>query len=178
MGGGAGRGLDFGATWGSGRLPLAEIGTNALFDINPYRKLDAEETAGRNQLIDDELVAKLEHDGVKFSRENIVFITRDKTGQIVWLEKGNAQSGLEHMRARGHMDQLSKAFEIPAEKVERYLHEVISLGAIVKNELKPVGNRMGYERIYFYEGKYSVITAIGTNGFIISAYPRKYKKES
>ena len=30
---------------------------------------------------------------------------------------------------------------------------------------------MGYERVYPYEGEYSIITGIGTNGFIVSAYP-------
>lgn len=41
----------------------------------------------------------------------------------------------------------------------------------MRNDLKPIGNRMGYERACHYEGEYSIITGIGTNGFIVSAYP-------
>ncbi len=33
---------------------------------------------------------------------------------------------------------------------------------------------MGYERVYFYEGRYCVVAGIGTNGFIVSAYPKKH----
>ena len=35
------------------------------------------------------LIAELKKSGVKFTEQDIVFITKDKTGQIVWLEKGN-----------------------------------------------------------------------------------------
>lgn len=178
MGGGAGRGLDFGATWGSGRLPLAGIGTEALLEEIPYETLGEEEPVGGDALIDEALVAELERNKVKFNRNDMVLITRDKTGQIVWLEEGNSGAGLKHMRERGHINQLAKAFGITQDKVERYLHEIVSSGTIVKNKLKPIGNRMGYERAYYYEGNYCVITAIGTNGFIISAYPRRYGKES
>jgi hypothetical protein len=38
-----------------------------------------------------------------------------------------------------------------------------------------VGNREGYERIYYYEGKYFVVTGIGLNGYIVSAYPKNIK---
>lgn len=31
---------------------------------------------------------------------------------------------------------------------------------------------MGYERVYCHEGEYCSVTGVGTNGFIISAYPR------
>lgn len=34
---------------------------------------------------------------------------------------------------------------------------------------------MGYERVYYYESNYHVVTGIGTNGFIVSAFPRRQK---
>lgn len=43
--------------------------------------------------------------------------------------------------------------------------------SIVRNGLKPIGNRMRCERVYHHEGEYCIITGIGTNGFIVSAYP-------
>ncbi len=128
-------------------------------------------------LIDESLVAELERDGIKFSRKDMLFVTRDKTGQIVWLEKGNAGSGMGHIKSRGHDEQIAKAFGIPKSEVEAYLHKVISQGSIVNNELKLIGNRTGYERTYHYEGEYCIITGVGTNGFIVSAYPHRCKKE-
>lgn len=34
---------------------------------------------------------------------------------------------------------------------------------------------MGYERVYYYEGEYCIITGVGTNGFIVSCRRRKEK---
>ena len=126
------------------------------------------------KMIDASLIAELERNGVKFSRKDMLFVTRDKTGQIVWLEKGNAGSGMGHIKSRGHDEQIAKAFGIPKTEVEAYLRKVISQGSIVRNELKPIGNRMGYERVYYYEGEYCVVAGVGTNGFIVSAYPHRH----
>ena len=128
-------------------------------------------------MIDETLVAELERNGVKFTREDMLFVTRDKTGQIVWLEKGNDDSGMGHIQSRGHDEQIAKAFGIPKTEVETYLRKVVSQGSIVKNELKPIGSRMGFERIYYYEGEYCIVTGVGTNGFIVSAYPHRHGKE-
>lgn len=46
-----------------------------------------------------------------------------------------------------------------------------------QGSIKPIGNRMGYERVYYYEGEHCIITGIGTNGFIVSAYPHRPRKE-
>ena len=70
------------------------------------------------------LITELKEKGIKFTEKDIIFITRDKTGQIVWLEKGNSSAGLEHILN---------------------------------------GN-----------GKYCVMTGIGSNGFIVTAYPVEY----
>ena len=126
------------------------------------------------KMIDASLIAELERNGVKFSRKDMLFVTRDKTGQIVWLEKGDAGSGMGHIKSRGHDEQIAKAFGIPKTEVEAYLREVISQGSIVRSELKPIGNRMGYERVYYYEGEYCVVAGVGTNGFIVSAYPHRH----
>lgn len=127
-----------------------------------------------------DLIAALESAGVKFTKQNIVFITKDKTGQIVWLETGNELAGLQHIldgngRTPGHATDFERAFGATREAIPDYLHKVITDGIVVSNELKKVGSREGYERIYYYEGNHYVITGIGTNGFIISAYPKRRK---
>ena len=33
-----------------------------------------------------------------------------------------------------------------------------------------------YERTYYYNGEHYVVTGIGTNGYIVSAYPKRIRK--
>ncbi|MBD5101315.1 MAG: toxin [Subdoligranulum sp.] len=127
------------------------------------------------------LIAELEKNGTKFTKENIVFITKDQTGQIVWLEKGNSFAGLEHIlngngKSSGHAADFEKAFGVTRDNIPSYLEKVITNGEVVRNEIVKKGSRSGYERIYYYEGNYYVMTGVGTNGFIISAYPIRRKE--
>ena len=107
-----------------------------------------------------------------------MFITKDKTGQIVWLEKGNQSAGLEHIlngngKSPGHAADFERAVGISRENLPSFLKCVISNGDVISNVIKIVNNRKGYERIYQYNGKHYVLTGIGTNGFIVTAYPVK-----
>ncbi len=124
------------------------------------------------------MIDQLTKAGVKFNPDDVLFVTKDKTGQLVWLEKGNKAAGLEHIlygdgRSRGHASDFKKAFGLDSNQVAGYLQKVITYGSIVSNTVKPVGNRMGFERIYSYQGNYYIVTGIGSNGFIVSAYPHK-----
>lgn len=135
-------------------------------------------TQGTKDNITAELIADLEKSGKKFTKENIVFITKDGTGQTVWLETGNASAGLKHIldgngRTPGHAVDFERAFGVTRDRISNYLEKVIRNGTVVSNTLIKKGPREGYERTYLYEGNYYVITGIGTNGFIISAYPKK-----
>ena len=134
----------------------------------------------RDAMIDESLLDELERNGVKFDRDAVQFVTRDKTGQIVWLESGSRSAGLEHIlhgngRTPGHAGDFARAFGVSEAEVASYLRTVITHGEVVSNELKPIGSsgRMGYERVYYYEGNYHVVAGIGTNGFIVSAYPKR-----
>jgi hypothetical protein len=75
-----------------------------------------------NKNLIDELIAK----NVKINVDDIVFITRDRSGQIIWLETGNEMAGLTHIVSR-HADD--------------------------------------------YNGRHCIISGIGTNGYIVTAYP-------
>lgn len=125
------------------------------------------------------LIKELESNGVKFSKENIVFITKDKTGQTIWLEKGNSTAGLEHIingngRTPGHGKDFEKAFGVSKDQIPNYLNKIISNGSVISSELKDINGRSGFERIYYFDKKYYVLTGIGTNGFIVTAYPIEY----
>ena len=94
------------------------------------------------------------------------------------MEKGNKSAGLEHIlygdcRSRGHASDFKKALGLEYSQVSGYLHKVITHGSKVSNTFKPVVNRMGFKRVYSYEGNYYIVICIGTNGLIVSAYPRK-----
>lgn len=137
-------------------------------------------TDGERNRIAEELIADLEKHGVKFTKENIVFITKDGTGQTVWLETGNKLAGLRHILdgdeiSSGHAADFERAFGVSREHIPSYLEKVISHGTVVSNKIVKKGSREGYERTYYYEGNHYVITGIGTNGFVISAYPKKRK---
>ncbi len=144
--------------------------------------LAVEDSVYHDVMIDESLLDELERNGAKFNRDAVQFVTRDKTGQIVWLESGNSSAGLEHIlhgngRTPGHAGDFARAFGVSESEVASYLRSVIAHGEVVSNELKPIGSsgRMGYERVYYYEGNYHVVTGIGTNGFIVSAFPRRKK---
>lgn len=136
-------------------------------------------TQGAKDNTTADLIAGLEKSGVKFTKENIVFITKDATGQTVWLETGNASAGLEHIlngdgRTQGHAGDFERAFGISRENIPAFLHKVVSEGTVVSNEIKIKNGREGYERVYYYDGKHYVLSGLGTNGFIVSAYPVEY----
>ena len=146
---------------------------------------DAERIASENEaIVEDEisLIEELEKQNVKFTRANMIFVTRDKTGQIVWLEKGNSGAGLKHIldgngKSAGHATDFERAIGIKRSDISAYLKTVISHGEIISNKIVKIGNRNDYERIYYYGGKYHIVTGIGLNGFIVSAYPKRIKEK-
>lgn len=127
-------------------------------------------------LIDQSHLAEMEARGVKFTREDVMFTARDSTGQVIWLEKGNKVAGFEHLKARGHVEQIAKKFGVAESEVPKLLRNVIRDGRIVSNKIKKTNGREGYERIYEYNGERILLTGIGLNGFMVSAYPLKNGK--
>lgn len=128
----------------------------------------------------NQMVKPLEELGVKFTKEDVLFVTKDKIGQIVWLEKNNEYRGLKHIldgdgfrEHPGHADQFKKAFNVNREQLPAFLNEFMTKGNIYSNQLKNINGRQGYERVYEYKGDYVIVTGIGTNGFIVTARPGK-----
>lgn len=116
------------------------------------------------------LIKELERNGVKFTKDNIVFITKDQTGQIVWLETGNASTGLQHIVAR-HAKDFEEKHGVAQSQISDHLNKVFNSGKIEYNRITNRNGRMGYERLYSYNGKYYLQTGVETNGYIVSAYP-------
>lgn len=117
-----------------------------------------------------EMLSRLEKAGVKYNPEDVVFVTKDKTGQLVWLEKGNEEAGLKHIEK--HAGDFAKKHGIPPNELTNHIEKILTNGEIVSSEKKLLSNgRIGLKKIYCYEGKYYVLAAIGTNGFVVSMYP-------
>ena len=90
MGTGAGKGLNFGNSFGARREQQSDMSQE------------------NRHLTESQLIAELEEKGTKFTKEDVLFITKDKTGQTVWLEKGNSGAGLKHIEQRHEQDFLRK----------------------------------------------------------------------
>lgn len=125
-------------------------------------------TQGAKNNATDELIAGLEKSGVKFTKENIVFITKDATGQTVWLETGNHSTGMQHIISR-HADDFQTKHDIAKSNIANHLEAVFSYGKVEYIRITPKTG--GYERLYNHNGKYYLLSGVGKNGYIVSAYP-------
>ena len=123
------------------------------------------------QAEDEKLFAELDRNNVKYTKENVLFITRDGTGQVIFLETGNELAGFKHI-LKGHADDFKRALNLEKEQIPAYLKNVVRYGKVTSNEIIMRKGRPGFSREYYYNGKYYILTGIGTNGFMISAYPK------
>ena len=132
-----------------------------------------------------QLIQELKSKNIKFSEKDIQFITKDKTGQTIWLENGNSNAGLKHIISRHATDFQSK-HGVSQSEIKNHLNKVFTSGKVEYSRTTQRNGRMGYERLYTYNGKHYLLSGVGTNGYIVSAYPlskseaakliRRYKK--
>ena len=54
-------------------------------------------TSDRESPLYSDFINELISNGTKFTAENIVYIGKDQTGKVVWLEVGNDKAGLQHI---------------------------------------------------------------------------------
>ena len=125
------------------------------------------------ELIDPKLVAELVENGVKFNNSDLLFVTKDQSGQIVFLEKGNKKVGLEHIlygdgtsEHPGHKPDFIKNFQIEENKIKKVIYNFITKGEIVGK--RP--SLTGFDYVFKLKGKYLMIT-IADNGFIVTSHP-------
>lgn len=139
----------------------------------------------KNSLIDSKIVSEMERNHVKFTKANLVFTTKDKTGQIIFLETGNDGAGLKHIQQR-HIQDFVEKHKIQAQQITEHIHSVFKYGDLEYSRLTLKNGKEGFERLYKYKGNYYLLSGVGTNGFVVSAYPldietaqkhiRRYKK--
>lgn len=116
------------------------------------------------------LIRELKKNKVKFTEEDIIFITKDKTQQTLWLEKGNPSAGFEHIKIR-HTQDFKNKYNVEQEMIPAFLKKVVEDGEITEEKQDIKRGILTISRTYFYQNRYYMLVAIGTNGFIVSAYP-------
>ena len=136
-------------------------------------------------LVDKNIVSEMERNNIKFTKEDLIITTKDKTGQLIFLEKGNSSAGLKHIEQRHTKDFVEK-HKIQASQVSKHIHSVFTQGDLEYSRTTVKKGKEGFERLYKYKGKYYLLSGVGTNGFVVSAYPlddktaeqhiRRYKK--
>ena len=122
-------------------------------------------TTGANATLMDEL----ERSGEKYTKENVIGITKDKSGKLVWLETGTDYAGYNHIEQR-HLSEFQSQ-GISKEELPNYILEAVHQGNIVGYQ----GPKPIYE--FVYEGQTRrVAIGISNNGFIVGANPKSWRK--
>ena len=132
-----------------------------------------------DELVKDDMIKILTKLNVKFNSEELIFVSKDKTDQIVWLEIGPNRKGLKHILYGdgddGHIYDFINYLNIQESQIIDTIKDVISNWKVEYSIIKPVYNRDGYEKMYSKDDKY-MLAGIGLNGFITSIYPFKKNK--
>lgn len=122
------------------------------------------------------LITQVEQAGEKINRQDVVAITKDSLGKIVWLEKGHLgdrASGLAHV-IEEHGPQFNGK-GISNDEIPQYLMTAVKYGEIVGYQGRGKGRPI-YE--FKYEGKKQrVAITIGSNGYIVGANPQKITED-
>lgn len=118
----------------------------------------------------EHLLYELIKSDVKFNKEDVLMITKAKNNKIVWLEKGNNLSGLQHIINRHGNQFLAKG--ITKEDLPVFLKTTIENGKIIGKQ----GKFNSQPRIIYevnYNGKVvKVVITISDNGYIVGANPK------
>ena len=118
------------------------------------------------------LIAEVQARGDKISPDEVLGITRDLSGQIVWLEKGHLDgkpSGLAHIMHDHEVHFNRKG--IASSDIPSFVMTTVAKGKVVGYQGKGTGRAI-YEIVY--KGvKYQVAVSVGSNGYIVGANPCK-----
>ena len=124
----------------------------------------------QRQALVDEVVAA----GHKISPADVVQIAQAPDGRVVWLERGDDRAGLSHILRAGRIRDLTDCgvayTEIPGLAVRAMTHG-IRLGT-VRNGGEAYNVDLGGGR------RVKVVVVIGSNGYIVSAYPLTRRAEN
>ena len=111
--------------------------------------------------LNKQLMNELAESGVKYNVDDVVMLTKNFDGKLLWLEKGNGFAGLKHIVDGHAADFTAKGVN----DIPKFLNEVLNTEAV-----KVGTGAKGPFAEYIVNGtRYRV--AYGTNGYIVSFYP-------
>ena len=111
--------------------------------------------------LNNQLMNELAESGVKYNADDVVMITKNADGKLLWLEKGGDSAGLKHIMDRHAANFADKGIT----DILSFLNKAL--------QSKPVNTgigRVGPFADYFINGS-TYRVAYGSNGFIVSFYP-------
>jgi len=112
-----------------------------------------------------DLMEELANSGVKYTEEDVLMVTRNSNGDLLWLETGKEDAGLVHILAE-HESQFRDRNIDGAERIVELLHEILQSTPI----RGPRPSHNGYEAIFEHNQKLYLV-GYGTNGFVVSFRP-------
>jgi Domain of unknown function (DUF4157) len=112
------------------------------------------------------LIAILRQLGVRFSEENILFITRTSIGRIVWMEIGSASAGMRHI-VTGHAGDFLRIGIRSEPEIQRLIFRLVRNQTPIR--IESAGAHI-YETVIDGVRK-GIQVVIGENGFIVTAFP-------
>lgn len=123
------------------------------------------------------LISQLEAQSEKFDKDNVVSITQNSSGAIIWLEKGHLgdrPSGLAHI-VDAHGADFAR-HSISKSEIPQYIMTAVKHGVIVGYQGRGHGRPI-YE--FTYDGiKRRIAITIGSNGYVVGANPKSVPEEA
>ena len=117
---------------------------------------------------DADLIQELKDNNIKFNEDEILRMTRNAEGKIVWLEEGNSTSGYLHILEEHAGDFANQG--ISASEIPDYIMDALTNGEVVGSQGRSPGRPI-YSFEYNGEIREVAIT-VGSNGYIVGANPR------
>lgn len=108
------------------------------------------------------LIKELSANGIKHTADDIVGIGKNSAGKVIFLETGNANSGLTHIIAE-HGEQFAAA-GISQKEIPKFIMQAVLNG----KEVGMQGTRPIYE-VVFNGVEQKVAVSVGNNGYVVGA---------
>uniref|UniRef100_UPI0005760E4F VENN motif pre-toxin domain-containing protein n=1 Tax=Serratia marcescens TaxID=615 RepID=UPI0005760E4F len=119
----------------------------------------------KNSLTTKSLFKEMTIQGIKFTPENVVGAAKDNSGKIIFLEKGNSKSGLQHI-VEEHGDQFAQ-IGVSEARIPDVVMKAVTDGKIVGYQGAGAGRPI-YETMI--DGKkYNIAVTVGSNGYVVGA---------
>ncbi|MFJ5482824.1 hemagglutinin repeat-containing protein [Pectobacterium actinidiae] len=118
-----------------------------------------------NSLSSKALLKELATQGIKHTPADIVSVAKDASGRIIFLEKGNAKAGLQHI-INEHGSQFAQ-IGITEAKIPEVVMNAVTKGKLVGYQGSGTGRPI-YETIINGQ-KYNVAVTVGNNGYVVGA---------